>query len=278
MEPKTTGVPTGFPQLDELTGGLRAGDLIIVAGRPAVGTTVFAMNVAVHVAKEEAVPVLVLSLEAPGGYFDRYLLTFLGRVDASRTRRQLRLERDEWTRLADAAEIVRAIPLHVENARCIAFSLLVDICHEWNRDTPRGLIVVDSLQLLPPVDDPTFPVTPQRRKKQLTEIAGVLKALAMKLSMPVLVTAQLDHRVERRASKRPVLSDLKPAGAVAEIADTVMFLYRDEMYNPETQDTGIAEVIVAKEPRGRTGTARLRFVGRELRFENLTVPTSPPTP
>jgi replicative DNA helicase len=209
--------------------------------------------------------VLFFSLDIGGGHFERRLLSYVARLDASKIGHPSRLEGDEWKRFMAATETVRGIPMIIEDSPASTVWILEDLCREASAKQPFDLVVVDSLQLLREGGEP-LRQTASARAEQAAKMGRRMKALAAEFSVPILLLVEIDRRVELRASKRPVLDDLESVGDVAEIADTVVLLYRDEVYTPDTPDPGVAEVIFAKQLRGRTGTVRLRFDGPKLAF------------
>jgi len=264
MASNEKAVFTGFTDIDALMGGLRQGELTLLAARPSIGTTTLAMNIAFHAAAVEERRVLFFSLDSRGD-IDQRFVSYVARVDASKMRRPSRLLGDEWARLALAAEALREVPLHIGCYSCHTVSILEDLCQEARCENPFELVVVDSLELVREGGEPRRE-TRVRRDERIEKMGRRLKALAKKLCVSMLVLAGVDRAIEVRADHRPTLADLPLGGRVADLAETVMFIYRDEVYVEDTPDPGIAEIIVAKEPRDQAGTVRLRFDGPRLRF------------
>lgn len=258
----TAGRTTGFIDLDKKLAGLHETDLLILAARPAMGKTALALNIAQNVALMENVPVGVLSLEMSRGQLVTRMLCCHGLVDAGRVRTGT-LETDDWERFLDASDYLRKAQVHIDDTPGMSMS---DVRTRGRRlkaeHDDLGLIVIDYLQLMRG-DDPRAP-----REQQISAISRGLKALAKDLECPVLALSQLNRGVESRQDKRPLISDLRESGAIEQDADVILFIYRDEYYNPETLDQGIAEVIIAKQRNGPTGTVKLVFQGQFARFDN----------
>ena len=258
-----TGASTGFTDFDELTSGLQASDLIIVAGRPSMGKTSFAMNLAEHVAIKEQVPVAVFSMEMPGEQLAMRMISSLGRIDQHRVRTG-KLEDDEWPRMTSAINILAETKLFIDDTPAMNPTEVRARCRRLARenDGKLGLVVLDYLQLMqsPGADN---------RVGEISEISRSLKALAKELNVPVIALSQLNRSLEQRPNKRPVMSDLRESGAIEQDADIIVFIYRDEVYNKETQDKGTAEIIIAKQRNGPIGTVRMTFLGQYTRFENF---------
>ena len=260
-----TGVPTGFYDLDRMTAGLQAGDLVVLAARPSMGKTAFAINIAEHVALNEGLPVAVFSMEMGAAQLAVRIVGSIGRIDQSHLRTG-KLSDEEWPRLTEAIEKLRSISLHIDETAGLKTSELRANARRLSRQCGQlGLIVVDYLQLMSGSTG-----SDENRATELGEISRGLKMLAKELKCPVIALSQLNRGVESRADKRPMISDLRESGAIEQDADIIMFIYRDEYYNPDTTaEPGVAEVIVAKQRNGPTGTAKLAFIGRYTRFENL---------
>lgn len=259
-----TGVATGFTDLDDLTAGLQAGDLIIVAGRPSMGKTAFSINIAEHAAIKGGLPVGVFSMEMPGSQLAMRMLSSLGRIDQHRLRTG-RLADEDWPRVTSAVGMLSDAPLFIDDSAALTPGELRARARRLVREHGKlGLIVVDYLQLM------QIPGTRENRTTEISEISRSLKALAKELDVPVVALSQLNRSLEQRTDKRPVMSDLRESGAIEQDADVIMFVYRDEVYNEDTPDKGIAEIIVAKQRNGPIGTRRLTFLGQYTRFENFT--------
>jgi replicative DNA helicase len=259
-----TGLPTGFERLDRMTAGMHSGDLIIVAGRPGMGKTAFAMNVAVHACKARKAAVAVFSLEMPKEQLANRLLCGEGRVDAGKLRTGY-LAREDWPRLTAAAERVSELPIFIDDTPALSLLELRSKARRLKKEENLGLIVVDYLQLMRSGSKSAS------REQEISEISRSLKALAKELGIPVVALSQLNRGVESRGNKdkRPQLSDLRESGAIEQDADTILFIYRDEMYNEDSAEKGIAEIIVGKQRSGPTGTVKCLFHREYTRFDNL---------
>jgi replicative DNA helicase len=257
-----TGVPTGFVEFDRLTAGLQASDLIIIAGRPSMGKTAFALNIARHAAVEAEVPVGVFSLEMSKEQLGMRMLCSEARVNSQSMRSGFLSERD-WPRLTRAAGTISEAPIFIDDAPTISALELRAKARRLKRDHNLGLVIVDYLQLM------RGPHGAERREQEISEISRALKALAKELNVPVMALSQLNRRVEERHDKRPQLSDLRESGAIEQDADVIAFIYRDEVYNAESPDQGLAEVIVGKQRNGPTGKTKLTFLSQYTRFENM---------
>jgi replicative DNA helicase len=261
-----TGTPSGFERLDRMTAGMHPGDLIIIAGRPSMGKTAFALNVAVNACRaRERLPVVFFSLEMPKEQLASRILCSEAKVDASRLRTG-RLLKDDWRRLANAAGEVSELPLWIDDTPGLTLMELRSKARRLRAEKGLGLMLVDYLQLMR-----SGAGRPESREQEISEISRSLKALAKELSLPVVALSQLNRGVETRGTKdkRPQLSDLRESGAIEQDADTILFIYRDEVYNHDTEDAGVAEVIIGKQRQGPTGTIRCRFFREFTRFENL---------
>jgi replicative DNA helicase len=258
-----TGVPTGYTDLDNQTSGLQPGDLIIIAGRPSMGKTSFALNMAENVALEVGLPVAVFSMEMGGAQLAMRMLSSVGRLDAHRVRTG-RLDDDEWSRLSFALGKLHEAPMYIDETPALNPIDLRARARRLHRQCGKlGLIVIDYLQLM------SGSSAGENRATEISEISRSLKGLAKELEVPVIALSQLNRSLEQRPNKRPVMSDLRESGAIEQDADIIMFIYRDQVYNPDTEDKGVAEIIVAKQRNGPIGTTRLAFLGEFTRFENL---------
>lgn len=258
-----TGVPSGFTDLDRQLSGMQPGDLIIVAGRPSMGKTAFSLNIAEYVALEAGLPVAIFSMEMPGTQLAMRFLSSVGRLDAHRVRTG-RLNDDEWQRLTFALGRLHEAPIHIDETPALTSSEVRARARRLFRQYGKlGLIVIDYLQLMSATREG------ENRATEISEISRSVKALAKELSVPVIALSQLSRNVEQRPNKRPVMSDLRESGAIEQDADVIMFIYRDEVYNPDSPDKGTAEIIVAKQRNGPIGTTRLTFLGENTRFENF---------
>ena len=257
-----TGVPTGYDRLDFLTSGLQRSDLIIVAGRPGMGKTAFALNVAVHAALKGESSVAVFSLEMADHQLVKRMLCSEGRINATNMRRG-DLRDSDWPKLAKAAGALSDAKIYIDDTGSLTLMDLRAKCRRLSSEHGLDMIVIDYLQLM------RGSKNAQGREQEISEISRGLKALAKELNVPVVALSQLTRSLESRPDKRPVLSDLRESGAIEQDADIIMFVYRDEYYNEETEDKGVAEVIISKQRSGPTGKARLRFFNEYTRFENL---------
>lgn len=258
-----TGVSTGFTDLDSMTSGLQKSDLIIVAGRPSMGKTTFAMNLAENVAIQAQLPVAVFSLEMPGDQLVMRMLSSLGRIDQHRLRTG-KLEEDEWPRLTSAVSILSEANLHIDDTASLTPTEIRARSRRLMREYGQlGLIVIDYLQLM------QAPGAGSNRTEEISMISRSLKALAKELDVPVVALSQLNRNLEQRPNKRPVNSDLRESGSIEQDADIIAFVYRDEVYNEESPDKGIAEIIIGKQRNGPIGTCRLTFLGQFTKFENF---------
>jgi len=259
-----TGLPTGYKELDKLTAGMHAGDLIVVAGRPGMGKTSFALNVAHHACDKSKSPVAVFSLEMPKGQLVRRLLGSEARVDGNRIRTG-QLHKDDWPKLADAAGTLSEMPIWIDDTPAITMLELRAKARRLKSEVGLSLVVIDYMQLM------RSGSRNDSREQEISEISRSLKALAKELEIPVIALSQLNRGVESRGvkDKRPQLSDLRESGAIEQDADTIWFIYRDEVYNRDSEDRGIAEIIIGKQRSGPTGTCRVRFFSEYTRFDDL---------
>ena len=259
-----TGVATGFADLDKMTAGLQPGDLVIVAGRPSMGKTAFALNIGEHVAVNLQMPVAVFSMEMGDTQLAMRLLCSVGMLDSQRLRTG-RLNEDDWSKLMAATQKTQDAPLYIDETPALSALELRSRARRLARTCKGlGLIVVDYLQLMSSTRQG------ENRAAEVSEISRSLKALAKELNCPVIALSQLNRSLEQRADKRPMMSDLRESGAIEQDADVILFIYRDEVYNPDTPDKGIAEIIIGKQRNGPTGKVRLTFMGQYTRFANST--------
>ena len=263
-----TGIPTGYNDLDKMTSGLQPGDLVIVAGRPSMGKTSFALNIAEHVAIEYGAPVAVFSMEMGGAQLAMRMLASVGRLDQHRVRTG-KLNDDEWSRLSYALGKIHEKAIYIDETPALNPIDLRARARRLHRQCGKlGLIVIDYLQLM------SGSSQGENRATEISEISRSLKGLAKELECPVIALSQLNRSLEQRPNKRPVMSDLRESGAIEQDADVIMFIYRDEVYNPDTQEKGSAEIIIGKQRNGPIGTVRLTFLGEYTRFENFAAPGS----
>jgi replicative DNA helicase len=260
-----TGVPTGFYDLDRMTSGLQAGDLVVLAARPSMGKTAFAINIAEHVALNEGLPVAVFSMEMGAAQLAVRVVGSIGRIDQGHLRTG-KLTDEEWPRLTDAIERLRTVSLHIDETPGLTPSELRANARRLARKCGKlGLIVVDYLQLM----SGSSGGDGDNRATELGEISRGLKMLAKELQCPVIALSQLNRGVEQRTDKRPMMSDLRESGAIEQDADIIMFIYRDDYYNKDSKDPGVAEIIIGKQRNGPTGAVRLTFLKPLTRFESL---------
>ena len=258
-----TGLATGFADLDRLTAGLQKADLVIVAGRPSMGKTSLAMNMVEHAIMNSDAPTLVFSLEMPADQLVMRMLSSLARIDQSRMRIG-DLEEKDWDRFSAAAGQLRDRPLHIDDTAALTPNEIRARARRVSRQYKRlGLIVVDYMQLM----RGSGPA--ENRTTEISEISRSLKALAKEMSCPVIAAAQLNRALESRTNKRPIMADLRESGAIEQDADVILFIYRDEVYNEETDDVGIAEIIIGKQRNGPIGTVKLSYLNQLTRFEDL---------
>lgn len=284
-----TGLSTGFSDLDSMTSGWQKSDLVIIAGRPSMGKTAFAMNMVEHATLHQDRPVLVFSLEMPASSLIMRMLSSIGKIDATRMRSGNLVE-DDWPRLSSAAQRLKDRPLFIDDSAGITPIEMRSRIKQFTRervdqlrqkwqgehgaDTPPdiedlyeqaqpGMIMVDYLQLMNGTN------SAEGRVQEISQISRELKGLAREYNCPVIALSQLSRNVEQRPNKRPVNADLRESGAIEQDADVIAFIYRDEVYNEDSPDKGTAEIIIGKQRNGPIGTCRLIFMGKYTRFENL---------
>jgi replicative DNA helicase len=262
---EVTGVRTGFYDLDRYTAGLQKGDLIVLAARPSMGKTAFALNIAEHVAVHEELPVLVFSMEMGASQLAVRMVGSLGRIDQQHLRTGA-LKDDEWTRLTEAVDKLGKVSMFIDETAALNPAELRARARRMARQFggTLGLIVVDYLQLMSGSSG-----SDENRATELGEISRGLKALAKELQCPVIALSQLNRSVETRNDKRPMMSDLRESGAIEQDADVIMFIYRDDYYNKESKEPGVAEIIIGKQRNGPVGTLKLTFLKPLTRFDNL---------
>jgi len=258
-----TGLSTGFSDLDDRTSGMQNGDLIIVAARPSMGKTTFSMNLVENALMRTDKAVLVYSMEMPAEQIVMRMLSSLGRIDQTRVRSG-KLEDDDWPRLTSTMTLLADRRLLVDDSPSLSPNDVRTRARRVAREQGGiGLIMVDYLQLM------RVPGMESNRVNEISEISRSLKALAKEMECPVIALSQLNRSLEQRPNKRPVMSDLRESGAIEQDADVIMFIYRDEVYNPESPDKGTAEIIIGKQRNGPIGSIRLAFLGKYTRFEDL---------
>lgn len=259
-----TGLETGFRDLDKLVLGLEAGDLVIVAGRPSMGKTLFAMNLVEQVAISKKKPALIFSLEMSAESLVMRMLSSLGRIHQSKVRSG-QLEEDDWPRLTSAVSIVSQAPIFIDDIASLSpTELRARVRRMTRRHGQLGIVVVDYLQLM------HMPGARESRTIEVSEISRTLKCVAKEMGVPIIVLSQLNRSLEQRQDKRPVMSDLRESGAIEQDADIISFIYRDEVYNEDSPDKGSAEIIIAKQRNGPIGKVKLTFLGQFCRFENFS--------
>jgi len=260
-----TGVPTGFHDFDRMTSGMQPGDLIVLAARPSMGKTALAINIAENVAVQEGLPVAVFSMEMGASQLALRIVGSIGRIDQGHLRTG-KLSDDEWPRLTEAIEKLRNVSLHIDETPGLTTSELRANARRLSRQCGKlGLIVVDYLQLMSGSSSDGS----DNRATELGEISRGLKMLAKELQCPVIALSQLNRSVEQRTDKRPMMSDLRESGAIEQDADVIMFIYRDDYYNKDSKEPGVAEVIIGKQRNGPTGTIKLAFLKPITKFESL---------
>ena len=256
-----TGVATGFDKFDEMTTGLQSADLVIVAGRPSMGKTTFAMNIAENAAIAEKLPVAVFSMEMPGDALAMRMISSLGRVDQHHIRTG-NLTDEDWARITSAIHILSEANIFIDDTPALTPNEVRARARRLKRQHGLGLIVIDYLQLMQGSGGG------ENRATEISEISRGLKAMAKELEVPVIALSQLNRSLEQRPDKRPVMSDLRESGAIEQDADLIGFIYRDEVYNEDSPNKGIAEIIIAKQRNGPIGKSMLTFLGKYTKFEN----------
>lgn len=260
-----TGLSTGFADLDERTAGLQKGDLIIVAARPSMGKTTFAMNLVEHAVLNQDQPVVVFSMEMPAEQLVMRMLSSIGRINQTRVRTG-KLDEEDWPKLTAAVSKLKDRPLFIDDTPSLAPTELRSRTRRIVREHGEcALIMVDYLQLM------RVAGASEGRTAEISEISRSLKAMAKEFNCPVVALSQLNRSLEQRPNKRPVNSDLRESGAIEQDADLIAFIYRDEVYNEDSPDKGIAEIIIGKQRNGPIGSLRLAFIGQYTRFDNLAV-------
>ena len=260
-----TGVRTGYFEMDSMTAGLQKGDLIVLAARPSMGKTAFALNIAEHVSVKEELPVLVFSMEMGASQLALRLVGSLGRINQQNLRTG-RLADDEWGRLAEAVDKLGKVQMFIDETAALTVAELRARARRMARQFggTLGLIIVDYLQLMSGSGG-----SDENRATELGEISRGLKALAKELQCPVIALSQLNRSVESRTDKRPMMSDLRESGAIEQDADIILFIYRDDYYNKDSKEPGVTEIVIGKQRNGPVGTVKLAFIKPLTRFENL---------
>jgi replicative DNA helicase len=256
-----TGVSTGFDKFDEMTTGLQEADLVIVAGRPSMGKTTFAMNIVENAAIGDKLPVAVFSMEMPGDSLAMRMISSLGRVDQHHIRTG-NLTDEDWARITSAIHILSEAKIFIDDTPAMSPNEIRARARRLKRQHGLGLIVIDYLQLM------QVHGGSENRATEISEISRSLKAMAKELKVPVVALSQLNRSLEQRPDKRPVMSDLRESGAIEQDADLIVFIYRDEVYNEDSPQKGVAEIIIAKQRNGPIGKSLLTFLGKYTKFEN----------
>ncbi|NNC76528.1 MAG: replicative DNA helicase, partial [Woeseiaceae bacterium] len=261
-----TGISTGYTEFDKLTAGLQGGDLVIVAGRPSMGKTTLAVNIAENAAIGSKVPTAIYSMEMPAQQLAFRMISSLGRVDMTHLRTG-QFPDEDWSRINTAVQLMSDAPIFIDDTAGLSPTEIRARARRLQREHGLGLIVVDYLQLM------AVPGNTENRATEISEISRSLKALAKELNLPIIVLSQLNRSVEQRTDKRPVMSDLRESGAIEQDADLIIFIYREEVYNQDTPKKGLADISIAKQRNGPIGDFLLTFVGKYTKFENF-VPDS----
>jgi replicative DNA helicase len=257
-----TGIPTGYTGMDDKTAGLQRGDLIVVAGRPSMGKTTLAMNIAENAAIAHRVPTAIFSMEMSAEQLSFRMIGSIGRVNQSHLRTG-NLTDEDWSRIDSAVSIMSDAPLFIDDAPALSPTEVRARARRLKREHDLGLIVIDYLQLMQVAG------TKENRATEISEISRSLKALAKELKVPVIALSQLNRSVEQRTDKKPVMSDLRESGAIEQDADLILFIYREEVYEPDTPRRGVADIIIGKQRNGPVGEFHLTFLGEFTKFENL---------
>lgn len=256
-----TGISTGFTEFDKLTAGLQKGDLIIIAGRPSMGKTTLAVNIAENAAIGAKVPTAIFSMEMPSQQLAFRMISSLGRVDQSHLRTG-NFPDEDWSRINTAVQLMSEAPIFIDDSASLSPTDIRARARRLHREHNLGLIIIDYLQLM------QVEGSKENRATELSEISRSLKALAKELEVPVIALSQLNRSVEQRTDKRPVMSDLRESGAIEQDADLIVFIYREEVNNPDTPRKGLADIVIAKQRNGPIGDFPLTFMGRYTKFEN----------
>jgi replicative DNA helicase len=256
-----TGISTGYKEFDKLTAGLQKGDLIIVAGRPSMGKTTLAVNIAENAAIGGKVPTAIFSMEMPAEQLAFRMISSLGRVDQSHLRTG-RFPDEDWSRINTAVQLMADAPIFIDDTAALSPTEIRARARRLKRERGLGLIVLDYLQLM------QVPGSSENRATEISEISRSLKALAKELEIPIIALSQLNRSVEQRQDKKPVMSDLRESGAIEQDADLIIFIYREEVYNQDTPRKGIADINIAKQRNGPVGDFPLTFIGKYTKFEN----------
>jgi len=259
-----TGLPTGYTEFDQMTSGLQNTDLIILAARPAMGKTTFALNIAEYVAIKTKKAIGIFSMEMSDSQLAMRFIASNGRINATRLRTG-QLEDEDWSRVGSALRMMKETKIFIDDTPGLSPDVLRAKCRRLKREHDLGLVVIDYLQLM------AVPGNGENRATEISEISRSLKALAKELNIPVIALSQLNRSLETRTDKRPVMADLRESGAIEQDADIILFIYRDDYYNKDNSpDKGLAEIIIGKQRNGPTGAFKLKFFGEYTRFDNLS--------
>ena len=257
-----TGIATGYTEFDKMTAGLQPGELIVIAGRPSMGKTTLAINIAENAAIGGRVPTAIFSMEMPSQQLAFRMISSLGRVDQAHLRTG-RFPDEDWSRINTAVQLMSEAPIYIDDSPALSPTEVRARARRLKREHGLGLIVLDYLQLM------QVPGTTENRATEISEISRSMKVLAKELQVPIIALSQLNRSVEQRTDKRPVMSDLRESGAIEQDADLIVFIYRDEVYNQDSPRKGIADITIAKQRNGPVGDFPLTFVGRYTKFENF---------
>ena len=263
MEDAITGISTGFSDMDEMTSGLQRGDLIVIAGRPSMGKTALAMNIAENAAIGNKKPTAIFSMEMSAEQLSFRMISSIGRVKLQKLRSGNKLNEEDHRRIDSAAALMTAAPIFVDDAPALTPTEVRARARRLAREHDLGLIIIDYLQLM------TVTGTTENRATEISEISRSLKALARELNVPVIALSQLNRSVEQRTDKKPIMSDLRESGAIEQDADLIVFIYREEVYDSETPRKGIANINIGKQRNGPIGKFNLTFLGEFTKFETL---------
>lgn len=260
-----TGIPTGFVDFDHLTSGLHPSDLLIVAGRPSMGKTIYAMNIAENIAIKNKTPVLVFSMEMPGDSLAMRMISSLALVDQHKVRSG-KIQDSDWARISSAISMLSEAPLFIDDEPNLSPADIRSRTRSLIKKHGNiGLVIIDYLQLM---KIPGY--KPEHRTAEISEVSRALKSLAREINTPVIALSQLNRSLEQRNDRRPIMSDLRDSGSIEQDADVISFIYRDEVYNEDTKDKGIAEIIIAKQRNGPIGKIKMAFRGQYTRFDNIS--------
>ncbi|MGE4658975.1 MAG: replicative DNA helicase [Gammaproteobacteria bacterium] len=261
-EGEVTGIPTGFSELDKMTAGLQRGDLIIIGARTSMGKTSLAMNMAENAAIGHKIPTAIFSMEMSAEQVCFRMIGSMGRVNQSNLRTG-KLSEEDWTRIDSAVSVMSDAPIFIDDTGALSPGDVRARARRLKREHNLGMLIVDYLQLM------QVSGTVENRTTEISEISRSLKALAKELDIPVVALSQLNRNVDQRADKKPILSDLRDSGSIEQDADLIVFIYREEVYDPQTSRKGVADIMVSKQRNGPTGEFNLTFLGQFTKFENL---------